>query len=267
MVAALRTPQSFRERVGAWRHLPTFVRLVGDASPTLPLASFALRLARSVVPVLVLYVSKLIFDAVVTEARLPPSGWSPAEWIESGRLVRVGWLVMLELGLAVMADFSGRLSSLFDSLLAETYSNFASIRLMEKAASLDLEQFESDDQQDQLDRARRQVTGRTALLGQVFGQIQDILTAFSFMIGLLAYWPWLIVLMLVALLPSLLGDLKFNAQGYRLDYFRPPPRRQLDYVRYLCSRLGAAQGLKRFGPHQLLVERFTRVVLTHVLGH
>ena len=165
MVAALRTPQSFRERVGAWRHLPTFVRLVWDASPTLTLASFALRLARSVVPVLVLYVGKLIFDAVVTEARLPHPGWSPAEWIESGRLVKVGWLVTLELGLAVMADFSGRLSSLFDSLLAETYSNFASVRLMERAASLDLEQFESSDQQDRLDRARRQVTGRTTLLG------------------------------------------------------------------------------------------------------
>jgi ATP-binding cassette subfamily B protein len=132
MVAALRTPQSFRERIGAWRHLPTFVHLVWDASPTLTLASFALRLARSVVPVLVLYVSKLIFDAVVAEARLPHPGWSPAEWIESGRLIRVGWLVTLELGLAVMADFSGRLSSLFDSLLAETYSNFASIRLMER---------------------------------------------------------------------------------------------------------------------------------------
>jgi ATP-binding cassette, subfamily B, bacterial len=267
MVAALRTPQSFRERVGAWRHLPTFVRLVWDASPTLTLASFALRLARSVVPVLVLYVSKLIFDAVVTEARLPHPGWSPAEWIESGRLVRVGWLVTLELGLAVMADFSGRLSSLFDSLLAETYSNFASIRLMEKAASLDLEQFESDDQQDQLDRARRQVTGRTALLGQVFGQIQDILTAFSFMIGLLAYWPWLIVLMLVALLPSLLGELKFNAQGYRLDYFRTPERRQLDYVRYLGSSIETAKEVKLFGLSQFLIERFRRFAETMFVGN
>src|SRR5258705_122003 len=141
MVAASRTPQSFHERVGAWRHLPTFVRLVWDASPTLTLASFALRLARSAIPVLVLYVSKLIFDAVVTEAKLPHPAWSAAEWIDSGRLVRVGWLITLELGLAVMADFSSPLSSLFDSLPAETYSNFASMRLLENAACLDLNQF------------------------------------------------------------------------------------------------------------------------------
>jgi ATP-binding cassette subfamily B protein len=244
------------------RHLPPFVRLVWDSSPALTLASFALRLLRAVVPVLLLYVGKLIVDAVVAEARLPHAGWMPADWIESGRLVKVGGLVALEFGLAVMTDFSGRLSSLVDSLLAETYSNFASIRLMEKAASLDLEQFESSDQQDRLDRARRQVTGRTALLGLVFGQIQDILTAVSFMIALVAYWPWLILLMLIALVPSLLGELKFNAQGYRLDYFRTPERRQLDYVRFLGSSIETAKEVKLFGLNRFLIERFRRFAET-----
>jgi len=262
MVLALRTPQSFRERVGALRHLPTFVRLVWDASPALTLASLTLRLVRAVLPVLVLYVGKLIVDAVVAEARLPHPGWSLSEWIENGRLNRIAGLVALELGLALIADLSGRLTSLVDSLLAETYSNFASIRLMKKAASLDLEQFESSDQQDRLDRARRQVTGRSALLGLVFGQIQDILTAASFVIGLVAYWPWLIVLMLVAVVPSLLGELKFNALGYRLDYFRTPERRQLDYVRYLGSSIETAKEVKLFGLNQFLIERFRRFAET-----
>jgi ATP-binding cassette, subfamily B, bacterial len=256
MAAILRTPQSFRERVGALRHLPPFLRLVWESSPALTLASLALRLVRAAVPVLVLYVGKLIVDAVVSEARLPHAGSTLAQWIDSGRLAKVGGLVALEFGLAAVADFSGRFSSLVDSLLAETYSNFASIRLMEKAASLDLEQFESADQQDRLDRARRQVTGRAALLGLVFGQIQGILTALSFVIGLVAYWPWLIVLMFVALVPSLLAELKFNAQTYRLDYFRTPERRQLDYLRYLGSSIETAKEVKLFGLDQFLIARF-----------
>jgi len=262
MVPVAPTTQTFRERVGALRHLPPFVGLVWESSPVLTLASFTLRIFRAVLPVLVLYVGKLIVDEVVAQARLPHAGWSLSEWIDSGRLARVGGLLALELGLAVMADFAARLSSLADSLLAETYSNFASIRLMEKAAHLDLEQFESSDQQDRLDRARRQVTGRTALLGQVFGQVQDVLTAASFAIGLAAYWPWLIVLMLVALLPSLLGELQFNAQGYRLDYFRTPDRRQLDYVRYLGSSIETAKEVKLFGLNRFLIERFRRFAET-----
>jgi ATP-binding cassette, subfamily B, bacterial len=201
-------------------------------------------------------------DQVVAEARLSHSGWSPVQWIESGRLIKVGGLVVLELGLAVMADFSSRCSSLVDSLLAETYSNFASIRLMERAASLDLEQFESSDQQDRLDRARRQVTGRTALLGLVFGEIQDILTAVSFVIGLVAYWPWLITLMMAAVVPSLVGELKFNAQSYRLDYFRTPERRQLDYVRYLGSSIDTVKEVKLFGLSRFLIDKFRRFAET-----
>jgi ATP-binding cassette subfamily B protein len=258
MVTASPIPKSFRERIGTLRHVPTFIRLVWDSSPALTTASLVLRMVRAVIPVLLLYVSKLIIDAVVAEARLPHPGWSVTQWIESGRLIKVGGLVLIELGLAITADFFSRFSSLVDSLLAETYSNFGSIRLMEKAASLDLDQFESSDQQDRLDRARRQVTGRTALLGLVFGQIQDILTAVSFVIGLVVYWPSLIVLMLIALVPSLLAELKFNAQGYRLDYFRTPERRQLDYVRYLGSSIETAKEVKLFGLNQFLIERFKR---------
>ena len=69
MAAILRTPQSFRERVGALRHLPPFLRLVWESSPALTLASLALRLVRAAVPVLVLYVGKLIVDAVVRDRK------------------------------------------------------------------------------------------------------------------------------------------------------------------------------------------------------
>jgi ATP-binding cassette subfamily B protein len=136
------------------------------------------------------------------------------------------------------------------------------MRLMEKAATLDLEQFESSDQQDRLDRARRQVTGRASLLGLVFSQVQNVLTALSFAIGLLSYGPWLIVLTLLALAPSLLGELRFNAQSYRLDYFRTPERRQLDYVRFLGSSIETAKEVKLFGLSQFLIERFRRFAET-----
>ena len=108
------------------------------------------------------------------QTRWPPAGLGLGDWLASGRLDLLGGLVGVELALAIAPTCSAGRSSLVDSLLAERYSNFASIRLMEQAATLDLEQFESSDQQDRLDRARRQVTGRTTLLTQLFGQIQDV---------------------------------------------------------------------------------------------
>ena len=54
---------------------------------------------------------------------------------------------------------------------------------MEHAATLDLEDFEDSELQDSLERARRQASGRLPLLGQLFGQAQDIVTIVSFAVG------------------------------------------------------------------------------------
>jgi ATP-binding cassette subfamily B protein len=250
---------TFRDRAGALRHLPALFRLVWQASPALTLASLGLRLARAALPVLMLYVGKLIIDEVVAQSRLPAPGEGLAAWSASGRLAALGGLVALECALAVAADLLGRASSLVDSLLAELYSNFASVRLMEQAARLDLEQFESSEQQDRLERARRQVTGRTTLLTQVFGQAQEALTALTLAAGLVSYAPWLIGLIGLALLPAFLGEVHFNAQGYRLNYFRTPERRQLDYVRYLGSSAETAKEIKLFGLDGFLIDRFRKV--------
>jgi ATP-binding cassette subfamily B protein len=257
MPPALPPQQSFRDRIGALRHIPPFLHLVWQASPRLTVASLLLRLLRAVLPVLMLYLGKLIIDEVVAAARSPEPLWSFGDWLASGRLRPLILLLGAELTLAVLADVAARLTALVDGLLAERYSNHASVKLMRKAARLDLEQFENPEQQDRLERARRQVTGRAALLSQVFGQIQDLLTAASFMVGLLVYWPWLIMLMVVALIPSLLGELHFNAQGYRLDYFRTPERRKLDYLRYLGSSIETAKEVKLFSLNAYLIKRFT----------
>ena len=242
-------------RLGALRHLSSLIRLVYAASPRLTVASLLLRLVQALLPVAMLYVGKLLIDEVVVQ-RLAMPGAGIAAWIESGRLAHLGALLALELVLALCADGFARASALIDSLLAERYSNHASIRLMEHAATLDLEQFESNDQQDRLDRARRQVTGRTTLLTQLFSQAQGVLTVVSLAAGLVTYAPWLIVMLLVALGPALLAEMRFNAQGYRLNYFRTPERRQLDYLRYLGSSVEMVKEVKLFGLNDFLVQRF-----------
>ena len=247
-----------REHAGPFRHIVSLFRLVWRASPSLTIGSMGLRLIRAVQPLLALWVGKLIIDAVVTQTRLPSAGESLVDWVTSGRLDRLTVLLGLECALALLANGLARASTLVDSLLSERYSNFASIRLMNHAATLDLEQLESSAEQDRLDRARRQVTGRTSLLTQIFGQAQDMLTIVSLAASLIAYAPWLIALLCLALIPSFLGEKHFNAQSYRIDYFRTPERRQLDYLRYLGSSTETAKEIKLFGLNGFLANRFDR---------
>ena len=100
---------------------------------------------------------------------------------------------------------------------------------------LDLADFEDTAFQDRMDRARMQASGRMSLMGQLFGQAQDMITVVSFAAGLVVYAPWLMVLLAVALVPSFLGEAHFNALSYALSYVRTPQRRELDYVRQVAA--------------------------------
>ena len=159
---------SWRERLGALRNLPPFLKLVWRTSPALTLSQALLRVARALLPVATLYVGKLIIDEVVLLAQAPHTADELRQWLASGLLDRIGWLLALEFGLAVLSDVLGRAVSLLDSMLSERFSNETSIRLMEHAATLDLEDFEDSELQDRLERARRQASGRATLIGQLF---------------------------------------------------------------------------------------------------
>ncbi|ODV10241.1 MAG: ABC transporter ATP-binding protein, partial [Rhodanobacter sp. SCN 68-63] len=208
------------------RNVPPFLASIWRTSRSLTLASVALRLLRALLPVATLYVGKLIVDEVVRLVRVGVPHADIAAWLHGGELAHLALLLGLEFALAVLADLLGRLVALVDSLLGELYANTTSIRLMEHAASLDLEDFEDADLQDQLDRARRQVAGRGSLLSQLLQQAQDVITLLSFAVGLAVYAPWLIVLLAVALVPAFLGEFHFNAQSYAVNYQWTPERRE-----------------------------------------
>jgi ATP-binding cassette, subfamily B, bacterial len=210
-------------------------------------------------PVATLYVGKLIIDEVLRLAQLPVQPATLSAWLESGLLGGLGWLLVIELVLAVASDILGRLVSLLDSLLAEQLTNATSIRLMEHAATLDLEDFEDSELQDRLERARRQTMGRSTLMTQLFGQAQDMVTIATFAVGLVLYAPWLIALLLLALVPAFLGEAHFNAASYSLNYSRTPERRAIDYVRQTGASVETAKEVKMFGLNAFLIERYRRL--------
>ena len=247
---------SLRDRFNALRNLPPFLRQIWATSPALTIATLGLRVVRAFLPFATLYIGKLIIDEAV---RLVGVGVDfdtlEAAW-RAGVLDTLLWLLALEFALAIVSDLLGRLVSYGDSLLSELFTNATSIRLMQHAATLDLEDFEDPDLQDKLDRARRQTMGRMNLMSQLFGQVQDAITVVSFAIGLLVYAPWLILLLAIALIPAFVGESHFNALGYSLNFAWTPERRQLEYVRQMGASVETAKEVKIFNLHKYLIERY-----------
>ncbi len=251
-----RTNPSLRERVSALRNIPPFLREIWATSKLLTITSLGLRLIRALLPIITLYVGKLIIDEAV---RLVGLGLGfdtlDAAW-RSGQLNPLLWLLAIEFGLAILSDLLGRMVSYADALLSELFTNATSVRLMQHAATLDLEDFEDPDLQDKLDRARRQTMGRMNLMSQLFGQAQDTITVVGFAIGLLVYAPWLILLLAAALIPAFIGESHFNALNYSLNFQWTPERRQLEYMRQMGASVETAKEVKIFNLHHFFIARY-----------
>ena len=194
----------FKERISALSNLPAFFKLVWQSSPKKTFFSFLFRIIRSAMPVALLYVGKLIIDQVVLLNSLPAGA-------DHSYLYK---LIALEFALAIATDALSRVTSLLDGLLGDSFSNYTSIKIMQHAATLDLEQSEDAEFYDKLERARQQTLGRTMLLSQAMAQIQDIISMAFLVTGLLAFNPWLILLLVITILPSFIGESYFNNQNY-----------------------------------------------------
>jgi ATP-binding cassette, subfamily B, bacterial len=242
----------WRERLQALRHLPKLLRMVWQTEPRYVVGILLLRVARSAVPLAVLWIGKLIVDEVV-HAISVHNGGGPIPWS------RLGLLVGIELAIALVGEGLSRVSALLESLLGDLFANRTSVQLMQHAATLDLEQFENAEIYDKLERARRQTVGRIGLFTMLLATLQDLITLVSLSVALAVYVPWLLVLLVVAVLPSLLGETHFASLGYSLLFSWTPERRTLDYLRYIGASDISAKELKLFGLSDFLVGRYDRL--------
>jgi ATP-binding cassette, subfamily B, bacterial len=226
---------TWAERRAALRYVPPLVRMVWNTHRGYALTMVLLRAARAFIPVATFWIGKLIIDGVI------------AARAGTGTLDLLWRYIALELVIVAAGEVMARVSALVESLLSDLFANRMSVRLMQHAATLDLAQFENPDFYDHLERARRQTVGRIALLTQLLGIGQDFLTLLTLAGALVISSPWLLVLLVIAIVPSFLGETHYASLGYSLLYRWTPERRQLDYLRYVGASDETAKEVHMFG--------------------
>ena len=239
---------SWGERLRAMRNLPPFLRTVWETHRGYTAAIVALRFLRAFIPVATLWVGKLIVDSIVNAVQTGQPAWE-----------RIATLVALEFGVVALGEIAARTGSLLESLLGDLFSNRMSVRLMEHAATLDMQHFEDPAFYDRLERARRHTVGRIALLSQLLGMAQDALTLLTLAGTLLAFSPLLFLLLIVTVVPAFLGETHYASLGYSLLYRWTPERRKLDYYRWVGASDTTAKEVKLFGLSRKLIDEYSRL--------
>jgi len=236
----------WRQRILALRNLPPTLRIVWQSGPLVVALGLISRGAASLLPLGLLWVTKLIIDnivrAVTTHVAVSSRFW---------------WLVAIEFTLAVGSSVLARFIDFLEALLADKYTRHVSVLLMTHAAELDLQAYEDPAFYDRLERARVQATNHLGMIQSIGRLMQQTITAVLMSVSIMAFSPWLMVLLCAGVLPAFLGESHFAFLGYEKSFRQTPMRRQLDYLRVLAGSKEAAKELKLFGLSGFLTERFT----------
>ena len=251
MPEVLQKPHAFlngwRDRLRALRNLPPVWRMLWKSGPALVTGSVVFRILGALLPLAMLAVTRWIIDGIVVHSKgaaLPGHFWG---------------MVGLEFGLAALGGILGRSIWYFDTLLADRFTRYVSVCVMDHAARLDLASYEDPVFADKLERARAQATDRTTMIQAMGTLLQQVVMALSFSATIFFFSPWLLAVLIVCVVPAFLGESHFAFQGYSLSTSQTPVRREIDYLRMLGASKESAKELKLFGLRRFFTTRFAQL--------
>ncbi len=211
---------------------------VWESSPRLAVGSLIVRVIQGLLPLLVLYLTKLLIDAVTEGLKAPSDETSMSH------------ITMILGGLAGVAVASAMLTvvtSLISKIQAQVVTDHMHALLQAKSVEVDLEYYENAQYQDTLHRAQQEAPYRpTAILNALLQFGQDAISLLA-MVGILWWLHWGIipVLMLTAV-PYFFVRLQQSNRLYAWERARTPLQRKAWYVNTLLTQATAAKEVRLF---------------------
>jgi ATP-binding cassette subfamily B protein/ATP-binding cassette subfamily C protein len=235
---------------GVFRQVPGTFRLVWRADRRSALSMAALTLVSAALPAAIAYVGKLIVDAVVTAARTGAAADRRQALL----------YVVLELLLMLGSTTANRGLAFLRELMRATLGNVVNVQILEKALSLELRHFEDADVYDKMQNARREASSRPlSLVLQVFAIAQNAISLAAYAVLLIRLSPWSVLVLVAASIPAFISETRLAAESFRLNSWRAPEGRKLNYLEWILTRDSHVKEVKLYGISSLILERYRRL--------
>ena len=97
------------------------------------------------------------------------------------------------------------------------------------------------------------------LFASLLDVVQQFVTLLSLSVGLVMFSPWLMILLVLAVIPMFTNDIHLSMLGYSAQSRVTPWRRQLDYLRSLGASSYTAKEIKVYGLGGYLSGRYKQI--------
>ncbi|MCL6511888.1 MAG: ABC transporter ATP-binding protein/permease [Anaerolineae bacterium] len=225
--------------------------LIWGAHPLSTTGMAVVTLLRAALPAAQAWAAKLIVDGVVDAIGRRSSN---DFWMA---LQPVLPYLALEFALVTAGAVLNQSRSLLEHILHARLSHTINTAIIRKSLALDLHFFENAEYYDKLENARREADYRAlSILNDGFMFVQNAITLTSFIALLLAFSPFLALLLLGATIPLFIAQSRFSELRFRLLTWRAPEARRMMYLERLLTNSESAKEVKLFGLGEPLLKRY-----------
>ncbi len=228
---------------------------VWQSSPRLAAGSIVVRIVQGLLPLAVLYLTKLLIDAVTERLKAPS---------QDATLTSIATILAGLAGAAVISAMLTVAASLISRIHAQVVTDHMHALLQAKSVEVDLEYYENARYQDTLHRAQQEAPYRpTSILNALLQFGQDGISLLA-MAGILWWLHWAVIPVLaLTAIPYFFVRLQQSNRLFAWERERTPLERKAWYVNMLLTQATAAKEVRLFdlGPRLRDWFRNARTVL------
>ena len=239
---------SLAQKVKHAFRLDRAVRFVWQAAPGWTVASMALVVIQGALPLLALYLMKLIVDAVTFALGAPDK-------IAAFR--HVALLISFAAGVAILNSLFQQIAGLIKESQTLKVTDHMYDILHSKSIEVDLEYYENPQYLDTLHRAQQEGPYRPTHIVDGLARMGQSGVSLLAMVGLLFSFHWVMaVVLFAAAIPGVLVRLKYSGKLYHWQRGRTQAERKASYFNWMLTGDSHAKEIRLFNLGDLFKHRF-----------
>jgi ATP-binding cassette subfamily B protein len=227
------------------------LRFVWKSAKGWAIVNGVLTVVQGAIPLLQLYLMKLIVDAVTVGAAAPDKGI-----VFRHVLLLVGFTGAVTLLASLIRSIAGSVSQ-WQGYIVTDYMNDL---LLAKSIEVDLEYYESAQYYDTLHRAQREAPTRPISIVNGLAQIGQSAVSLLAIAGLLLLFNWIItIILLTSVIAGTAMRFKYTGKMYSWQHDQASMERQAGYFSWLLTDISHAKEIRLFDLGPLFMRRLRDV--------
>ena len=240
-------------------------KLVWEASPlTLFIMSLS-SIFNGLFPVLGAYVTKELLDAIAVAFNVNNNLLSNVT--KDSALQSILFWVVIEFIYLIAKSLLNTLYNAVISLSGEKVSNHIKLKIITKAKTIDVSQFDLPEFYEKFENASREASFRPVqILSTTFTMMSNIISMISFIVVLFALSPWAPLAIIVFALPAAIVKFIYGRKNFLYIRRRSKERRHMEYFSNVMTNKDLVKEIRVFNLSDTFIGKFKETFAKYYKG-